>query len=191
MRALVPLVGFVLSGCAVLGGPAPRLSYEARVYLLDAEEDLMTVRARHDEAQRELAHARGAVDEANERIASMGAAAPELKAEAKAGLALAVALEKRVARAVELLEAEEACADLRYAARRAMAEVRFRLEGADEAEATKLEERAQGCQDKLVKKQQALAEAQGALDRSRADSERAATKASARSPHQYPRPWLE
>ena len=192
MKGLILIVLAVLmSGCATVAArlTGPKLPYEARVYLLDAEEDLMTARARADQAERDVFRAKLSLGEADKRRDALRGS--ELEKEAKAEVEVAVAKVEREERALDLLDASTACAERRYSAARAKAEVRFKIEGADEAEADRLQERADACQAKLEKKELALAEAEEKLARARAAQERESVAASAKAPLEHPRPWIE
>ena len=188
---LLAMLALVSSGCATVGGSlfGRRLPYEARVYLLDAEEDLMTSRARADQADRDLYRAKQALSEAEKRYESLRES--PLKPEAKSQVKLAQAQVTREQRQLELLDAATACAERRYAAARARAEVKFKVEGADDGEATRLEERAATCAQKLDKRELALAEAEEQLARARAEQDRASQAAAAKAPLDHPRPWIE
>lgn len=193
MRALILIALAVwASGCATLGTRSllgPKLPYEARVYLLDAEEDLMTARARADQADRELYRARHALGDADRRHDRLRE--PVLKKEAKAEVAVAEAQVVRAEKSLELLDQAALCAERRYDAARARAEVKFKVKGADEGEALKLDERALACEAKLDKREAALAEAEEKLARARAEQDRASSAASALAPVEHPRPWIE
>lgn len=190
MRALLLGIAVVASGCSTVGSVfAPRLSYEARVYLLDAEEDLMTAAARADEAVREVAHARRELEAAQSRAHSLKES--PLKKEALAEVALAKAKVTRAEKSADFLVASQDCAERRYAATRAQAEVKFKAKGADPASSVKLTDRAESCEARLDKKRDALAVAEEALDRARSEQDRAAIQASMQAPAQYPRPWIE
>ena len=113
MRALSIAAALALVGCAggFLHGPA--LTYDARVYLLDAEEELMTARARAEDAARELEHQQQSLDQAAVRLAELGdgetkrealAALAALKQEAKAEVAAGKARVNRALRSQQLLE---------------------------------------------------------------------------------------
>ena len=191
MRALLlAALACAASGCATgFSLTGPRLPYEARVYLLDAEEDLMTARARAEQAERDVLRAQSALAAADERYEALRASPP--KNEAKAAAAVEAARVEREERSLELLGAAAACAERRYVAARARAEVKFKVEGADEPEANALAERAEACTTKLDKRELALAEAEEKLARARAVQERESIAAAAQAPLEDPRPWLE
>lgn len=192
MRALALIaVAVITSGCATVGNKliGPRLPYEARVWLLDAEEELMTARARADQAERDLYRAKVALGEADKRYDDLRES--PLKREAKAVVAVEKARVEREERSLELLDGAAACAERRYAAARARAEVKFKIEDADEVEATRLEERAAACAAKLDKRELALAEAEEKLAKARAAQDRESIAASAAAPLEHPRPWVE
>jgi hypothetical protein len=186
-------VAVLASGCANMGFSngvlGPRLPYEARVYLLDAEEDLMTARARADQGDRDVLRAKQALGEADKRYDELRES--PLKKEAKASVAVAQAQVNRAEKQLDLLDASAVCAERRYGAARARAEVKFKIEGADDAEATRLSERADACETKLDKREQALADAEEQLARARAEQERASIAAAAQAPLENPRPWVE
>ncbi len=188
--ALIALA-VVTSGCATVGSGllGPRLPYEARVWLLDAEEDLMTARARADQAERDLYRAKVALGEADKRYEELRES--PLKKEAKAQVSVETARVERDERSLELLDAAAVCAERKYAAARARAEVKFKVEGADDGDATSLEQRAESCAQKLDKRELALAEAEEKLARARAAQERESVAASAQAPLEHPRPWIE
>jgi hypothetical protein len=179
------------SGCAGLNPSAPRLTYSARVYLLDAEEDLMTARTRAEQAQRDLSVAKNALTESEERLASLGKTAEALTAEAKASWRLNQARVAHAQRSLDFLEAAANCAEQRYGAQKESALIRFKLEGADETEQLRLLELADTCEAKLGAKRQALLDAGEALDKARSETDRATARAAAQAPAQYPRPFLE
>jgi hypothetical protein len=160
------------------------------VYLLDAEEDLMTARARAEEASRAIQRATSAVAEAQTRSERLPESS-SLKADATASVAVAKAQLSRAQRAQELLAASMTCAEIRYQAARARAEVRFKIEGANESHADRLSERAASCETALAPKEEALAEATETLERKKAERERASVAAAASSPVENPRPWIE
>jgi len=192
MRGLLLIMtAVVTSGCATVGNPliGPRLPYEARVWLLDAEEDLMTARARADQAERDLYRAKIALGEADQRYDALRES--PLKREAKAVVAVEKARVEREERSLELLDSAAVCAERRYQAARARAEVKFKIEGADDGEASRLEERAAACAARLDKKELALAEAEEKLARARAAQDRESVAASAAAPLEHPRPWIE
>jgi chromosome segregation ATPase len=184
-------IAILMSGCATVGGSifSRRLPYEARVYLLDAEEDLMTARARADQADREVYRAKQALGAADKRLDDLRES--KLEAEAKAQVKVAQAQVTREERQLELLDAATVCAERRYHAARARAEVKFKVNGADEGEASRLEERAEACTAKLDKKELALAEAEEQLARARAEQDRASQAAAVQAPLEHPRPWIE
>jgi hypothetical protein len=188
---LLIAVAVTTSGCATVGAKlmGPRLPYEARVYLLDAEEDLMTARARAEQAERDVFRAKQALGEADKRYDALHES--PLKKEAKAEVLVAQAKVEREERSLDLLDAAEACAERRYAAARARAEVRFKIEGADDGEASRLEEKAAACEAKLDKREAALADAEEKLARARAAQDRESIAASAAAPLEHPRPWIE
>jgi hypothetical protein len=191
MRAVLMAALAVLgSGCATMQGLfGPSLPYDARVYLLDAEEDLMTAATRSDEAARELDRARREVKQAQER--HEGLRESPLKKEAAAAVELAKARVVRAERSADLLGAAHACADKRYSAARAQAEVKFKVEGASASNADALSAKAEDCETKLEKRKDALAASDEALQRARAAEDRAEAQAAVQAPAQYPRPWLE
>lgn len=192
MKGLVLIaVAIVTSGCVTVGGSIfnRRLPYEARVYLLDAEEDLMTARARADQADRDVYRARRALGEADSRYDDLRDS--KLAGEAKAHVKVATAQVVREERALELLDAATVCAERRYVAARARAEVKFKVDGAEESEAIRLEEKAEACAAKLEKKELALAEAEEQLARARAEQDRASQAAAVQAPLEHPRPWIE
>ncbi|MBL8953649.1 MAG: hypothetical protein JNK82_22935 [Myxococcaceae bacterium] len=192
MRALVVVaLAVVTSGCATVGGRlfGPRLPYEARVWLLDAEEDLMTARARAEQAERDVVRAQASLAAADQRCEALRDS--PLEREAKAAAAVEAARVVREERSFDLLAAQAGCAERRYAAARARAEVKFKVEGADEAEANALAERAEACAAKLDKRELALTEAEEQLARARAARERESIAAAAQAPLEHPRPWLE
>jgi hypothetical protein len=190
VRASLLALAVVASGCSTVGSVfAPRLPYEARVYLLDAEEDLMTAMARTEEAQRDVAQARRDLDSAQSRAHSLKES--PLKKEAFAEVSLAKARVVRAEKSAELLVASQDCAERRYAAARAQAEVKFKVKRADPSNAARLADKADACDGKLDRKRDALAVAEEALNRARSEQDRAAIQAAAQSPAQYPRPWLE
>jgi hypothetical protein len=167
----------------------PQLPYEARVDLLDSEEDLMTAAARADQAVRDVQSARADVDAARERYE--GLKGSPLKTEAKASVDLARARLDRAARSSDLLAAAQACAERRYAAARAQAEVKFNVEGASASSAGRLASKADECESRLDKPREALAASEEALEKARSAQDHAALQAAAQAPAQYPRPWLE
>ncbi|MBK7860452.1 MAG: hypothetical protein IPJ65_17930 [Archangiaceae bacterium] len=188
MRLL--LLAVLATGCATTSGLGTRrLPYEARVYLLDTEEDLMTARARSEQAARDLWRARHALGDADARSDALRES--PLKSEAKSQVAVAQARVAREERQLELLDAAAGCSQRRYAAARARTEVRFKLDGADEAEASRLDERAAACEAKLGQRAQALSDAEERLARARSEEERASIAAAAQAPLEHPRPWVE
>lgn len=192
MKGLILIaLAIVTSGCATVGGSifSRRLPYEARVYLLDAEEDLMTARARADQADRDVYRAKHALGAADQRLDELRDS--KLEGEARAQVKVAKAQVAREERSLELLDAASVCSERRYHAARARAEVKFKVEGADEGEATRLEERAEACSAKLDKRELALAEAEEQLARARAEQDRASQAAAVKAPLEHPRPWLE
>jgi hypothetical protein len=188
--ALVAALWVLGSGCATVQSLfGPKLPYDARVYLLDAEEDLMTAATRSDEAARELDRARRELDAAEDRQESLRES--PLKKEAQAAVELAKARVARAEKSAELLFAAHACADRRYSAARAQAAVKFKVEGASASDADGLSAKAEECEARLDKRKEALAAAEEALQRARAEEDRAEAQAAVQAPQQYPRPWLE
>jgi hypothetical protein len=188
--ALIGLVLAAAPGCATFGalGTAP-MPYSARVYLLDSEEDLMTAAARAEEATREIERVRGSLDEVKTRYSKLHDS--PLTAEVKSEVVVEKARLARAQRAAELLTAAQVCAEDRYAAARAQALVRFKLEGARDSDPPRLADKAEVCESQLDKPREALAAAEDALARARSDRERESAQAAAVAPLQYPRPWVE
>lgn len=187
---LIALALFFFSSCATVGPRfGRRLPYEAKVYLLDAEEDLMTAKARADQQWREVHTAKKAVGAAEDRFDNLRES--PLAGEAKAQVKVAQAQLTREERLLELLDAAAVCAERRYVATRSRAEVKFKVNGADETEANDLADRATACEAKLEKKQVAVAEAEEALSRARSEQERASIAAAQKAPLENPRPWIE
>jgi hypothetical protein len=192
-----------LWGCA-----GARLPYEARLWLMDAEEQLLTAGARVVEARAALVAAQADVARAErtlERLEVDGeaggelggevrpeaAALPALRAEALAEVRYAEANLTLRVQELEATEASQGCAVMSLEAARAEAEVRAKLEGAQPAEPKALAERAAGCLGALEKHRGRVTEVFAKRASARAAVERARSKAATLAPTMRPRAFLE
>lgn len=192
---VLALGALVAAGCA---GPfrfkGPALPYAAKVWLLDAEEELLTARSRADEAQLELVRAQEQLAKAQARLTALGlgsGAAVELKEEARAQVALARSSLAWRGRAAELSRRSLDCADLRFEAAVAEAQVRYPVEGAGSKQDPRLIAQAQACDEKLRPEAATLSGLAEARDTARAQLERSAAQAALKAPLLRPRPYLE
>jgi len=190
-----------LGGCA-----GARLPYEARLWLMDAEEQLLTAGERVGEARAALVAAQADVtraEQALERLEAGGegggevqvrpedSALPALLAEAKAEVKYAEANLALRVQELEATKARQGCAELSLEAARAEAEVRAKLEDAQPAEAKALAERAAGCLGELEKHRGQVAEGFAKRASARAAVERARSKVATVAPTLRHRAFLE
>lgn len=204
-------VGLAAGLFAGFGGCASaRLPYEARLWLMDAEEQLLTAGERVGAARAALLAAQADVtraEQALERLEAGGegggdgggevpvrpeaSALSALLAEAKAAVKYAEANLALRAQELEATEARQGCAELSLEAARAEAEVRAKLEDAQPDEAKALAERAAGCVAGLEKHRGRVAEGFAKRASARAAVERASSKAATVAPTLRPRAFLE
>lgn len=179
---------------ALMGCATPRLPYEARVWLMDAEEEHKTAEARVLEAREARVEAEAQVAEALRARDALGAESdvqPPLVEEAEAQVAYAEATLREKEQALELTEASRACSELGLAAARAEAEVRAKLEGAEPEQVKALHERTEACHGELGQLRALMSAASSMRSSAAAALERARTKAAAAAPTARPRPFLE
>lgn len=175
LLSLVPALGCGLK--RVPGNILEKLPYEAKIELLEAENDLALAVDRQDEARAEVARARDLIRRAKDRL---GAAKSEVgQADDQVSRDVAELAVQEAEVRVEWLRARQrvnvreeglaehnlTCAMARYELARLLAARKAKLEGSEELEPARFEEQVKGCEERYAElKEEAketLAEADG------------------------------
>lgn len=185
-------------GVGLLSCAGPRLPYEARLWLMDAEERLQTARERVIEERAALVAAQVAADRARRALDTVGGdttvsdeVAPVLREEAEAEVSYAEANLALKEQEVQLTEASEDCAKIALEGARAEAEVRAKLEGANPDDVKAHADEAEACYRGIDTQRALVTELLAKRSSARAAVERARSKASSKAPTLRPRPFLE
>lgn len=176
----------------------PRLPYEARLWLMDAEERLQTARERIAEDRAALVAAEAATGRARRALDAVGGDATVgeevalvLREEAEAEVSYAEANLALKEQEVQLTEASEECAKIALDGARAEAEVRAKLESADPEDVKAHAEEAEACYRGLDTQRALVTELLVKRSSARAAVERARSKASAKAPTLRPQPFIQ
>lgn len=186
-RGLVPAlcaVAMLASGCGfkrVPGNILEQLPYEAKIELLEAENDLALAVDRLDEARAEVVRARDQIRRAKDRLKAakgeVGAAQDDMSREV-AELAVTEA-EKRVdwLRAKQRINVKEEdladknlwCANMRYEQSRLAAARKAKLEGSEALDPAVFEAQVKDCEADYAELKEKLKETSTEADQIRAD----------------------
>ncbi len=207
MRRLLPLLALAMVGCATpYGKSAPgwvvrKMSYEGRLWLLDAEEELAVAQLKLEEAEAEHERARKARASAERKLARAAKAveavdaekdAPTLAAnEAEAFLEYALAAEAQAADRVELERLSLHCARARYELAKIQVAKKVRLADADELDEAPLAKQARRCEEDLEELRDQSRQLEVRVSRARAEWERRRSQLSQRVSLARPGPYLE
>ena len=190
MKTQVLLSSFVLlaSGCGLRRVPMDvldKLPYEAKIELLEAENDLALAVDRLDEARAEVARARDQIRRGKDRYSAardeVGAASDQNSKEV-AELAV-VEADKRVewlrakqrlnVREEDLAEQNLTCAQAKYEVARLTAARKAKLEGSEKLEPEKFEAQLKSCEDDYAAMKEKAKEEGAEAETMRADWDQA------------------
>jgi hypothetical protein len=168
LRLLLIAALAVASGCATTSSAPPQLlggmSFEGRLWLLDAEEELAVAEARLEQGQLDFNRTETEVYEAEARLSKIGeddegSGVPALAAkEAKGQLFYAHAGRDHAALNVEVASDALVCARIRYELAKVNVAVKLKVPGSEEVEVEEFEQRAANCEKKLSKREDELRE---------------------------------
>lgn len=173
MKTLLPTLVLVLAGCGVKRVPGDvleKLPYEAKIELLEAENDLALAVDRLDEAHNEVARTREQLRRAKDRQKAADSEVSNAKdAVSKEVAQLAVAeAEKRVdylrahqkvnVKEESLAEKNLECADTRYEQSRLAAARKAKLEGSERLSVETFDKQVKDCDTSYAALKEALKE---------------------------------
>jgi chromosome segregation ATPase len=190
MTRLISLSVFVLlaAGCGLRRVPMDvleKLPYEAKIELLEAENDLALAVDRLDEARAEVTRARDQIRRGKDRLSAAKdevSAAADASSKEVAELAV-VEADKRVewlrakqrvnVREEDLSEQNLTCAQARYEVSRLAAARKAKLEGSETLEPEKFEAQLKGCEDDYAQLKEKAKEVGAEAETMRADWDQA------------------
>jgi hypothetical protein len=184
MRTVSVLMLVLLSACQHT--PLP---YEGRVWLIDAEEDLLSARARVDEAQADLLRAQHHERQVSARLVSLEN--PVSQQETTGELAYRKSFTDAFDIALQFAEANVRCAEMRWAAAQAEALVRFRPAQGDATKAEALQQAGNECQQQLLLQKSHLVYADNVRAEAKAVYEQLLNQLATQLPLTHPRPYVD
>lgn len=188
MRSILPLLVLLGTGCALRRVPIDvleQLPYEAKIELLEAENDLALAVDRLDEARAEVARARDQIRRGRDRYSAARdevSAASDANSKEVAELAV-IEADKRVewlrakqkvnVREEDLAEQNLTCAEARYELARLTAARKAKLKGSETLEPERFEAQLKSCEEDYAEEKEKAKEVGAEAETMRADWDQA------------------